>query len=33
MAASLLVTLPLLALFAVGQRYFVTGAITQAGHR
>jgi multiple sugar transport system permease protein len=29
MVASLLVTLPLLALFAVGQRYFVTGVATQ----
>jgi multiple sugar transport system permease protein len=30
MVASLLVTLPLLALFAIGQRYFVTGIATQA---
>lgn len=30
MVASLLVTLPLLALFAVGQRYFVGGVATQA---
>jgi multiple sugar transport system permease protein len=30
MVASLLVTLPLLVLFALGQRYFVTGVATQA---
>lgn len=30
MVASLMVTLPLLALFAMGQRYFVTGVATQA---